>query len=96
MFAALDVTTTDVGQLQRMLGRWAAIAARLTAGKQVSDSAGARRAAAVRHRRGDGPRPALADHHGRVRPSLFDDRFGLAARCPPELTAARHHSRATP
>ena len=27
MFAALDVTTTDVEQLQRMLGRWAAIAA---------------------------------------------------------------------
>ena len=35
MFAALDVTTTEAGELKLMLGRWAAVAARLTAGKQV-------------------------------------------------------------
>jgi len=36
MFAALDVTTTDSGELQQMLRRWAAVAARLTAGQPVS------------------------------------------------------------
>ena len=35
MFAALDVITTDAGELQ-MLDRWAVIAARMTAGKPVS------------------------------------------------------------
>src|SRR6476646_9921177 len=38
MFAALDVTTSDVEELKRMLGRWAAMAARMTEGKPISDS----------------------------------------------------------
>ena len=67
MFAAFDVTTADVEELKRMLGRWAAMAARMTAGQagqRLADEAGA---AAVRHRRGDGPGRALADHHRRLR-----------------------------
>ena len=87
MFAALDVTTTDVEELQRMLGRWAAMAARITAGQ-----AGQRLA---------GPRPEqppfdtgeamdLGPHSLTITvgfgPSLFDDRFGLADRMPAELT----------
>ena len=86
MFAALDVTTTDVEQLQRMLGRWAAIAARLTAGKQVSDSP-------VRDEQppfDTGESMDLGPHSLTITvgfgPSLFDDRFGLTAKMPAELT----------
>ena len=86
MFAALDVTTTDVEELQRMLGRWAAMAARLTAGKLVSDSP-------VRDEQppfDTGESMDLGPHSLTITvgfgPSLFDDRFGLAARMPAELT----------
>ena len=86
MFASLDVTTTDVEELQRMLGRWAAIAARLTAGKQVSDSP-------VRSEQppfDTGESMDLGPYSLTITvgfgPSLFDDRFGLADRMPAELT----------
>ena len=86
MFAALDVTTTDVEELQRMLGRWAAIAARLTAGKLVSDSP-------VRTEQppfDTGESMDLGPHSLTITvgfgPSLFDERFGLADRMPAELT----------
>src|SRR6476620_5416884 len=85
MFAALDVTTTDVSELQRMLGRWAAMAARLTAGKLVSDSP-------VRDEQppfDTGESLDLGPHSLTITvgfgPSLFDDRFGLAAKMPAEL-----------
>jgi deferrochelatase/peroxidase EfeB len=87
MFAALDVTTTDVEELKRMLGRWAAIAARLTAGKLVSDSP-------VRDEQppfDTGESMDLGPHSLTITvgfgPSLFDDRFGLAGKQPAELTA---------
>ena len=86
MFAALDVTTTDVQELQRMLGRWAAIAARLTAGKTVSDSP-------VRTEQppfDTGEALDLGPNSLTITvgfgPSLFDERFGLADRMPAELT----------
>ena len=86
MFAALDVTTTDVQELQRMLGRWAAIAARLTAGKTVSDSP-------VRTEQppfDTGEAVDLGPNSLTITvgfgPSLFDERFGLADRMPAELT----------
>src|SRR6478752_3911610 len=86
MFAALDVTTTDVDELKRMLGRWAAIAARLTAGKLVSDSP-------VRDEQppfDTGEAMDLGAHSLTITvgfgPSLFDDRFGLTSRMPAELT----------
>jgi deferrochelatase/peroxidase EfeB len=85
MFAALDVTTTDVEELQRMLGRWAAIAARLTEGQQVSDSP-------VRPEQppfDTGEAMDLGPHSLTITigfgPSLFDDRFGLSGRRPAEL-----------
>jgi deferrochelatase/peroxidase EfeB len=85
MFAALDVTTTDVEELQRMLGRWAAMAARLTAGKLVSDSP-------VRDEQppfDTGEAMDLGPHSLTITvgfgSSLFDDRFGLADRMPAEL-----------
>jgi deferrochelatase/peroxidase EfeB len=87
MFAALDVTTNDVEELKRMLGRWAAMAARLTAGKLVSDSP-------VRDEQppfDTGESMDLGPHSLTITvgfgPSLFDDRFGLAGKQPSELTA---------
>ncbi|GAA2007826.1 deferrochelatase/peroxidase EfeB [Nakamurella flavida] len=86
MFASLDVTTTDVQELARMLGRWAAMAARFTAGRPVSDSP-------VRDEQppfDTGEAEDLGPHSLTITvgfgPSLFDDRFGLADRMPPELT----------
>ena len=86
MFAALDVTTTDMEELKRMLGRWAAIAARLTEGKPVSDSP-------VRTEQppfGTGESMDLGPHSLTITvgfgPSLFDERFGLTVRMPAELT----------
>jgi deferrochelatase/peroxidase EfeB len=38
MFASLDVTSTDPRDLELLLGRWAALAARFTAGETVSAS----------------------------------------------------------
>ncbi len=85
MFAALDVTTTDTDEMQRMLGRWAAMAARLTAGKQVSDSP-------VREQQppfDTGESMDLGPHSLTITvgfgPSLFDERLGLADRRPAEL-----------
>ncbi len=85
MFAALDVTTTSSDDLQRMLGRWAAIAARLTAGRPVSDSP-------VRVEQppfDTGEAMDLGPHSLTITvgfgPSLFDDRFGLADRRPAAL-----------
>ena len=85
MFAALDVTTTDAWELQQMLGRWAAVAARLTAGKQVS-----RRVALDDQPPLDtGEIMELGPHSLTITvgfgPSLFDDRFGLAGRMPAEM-----------
>ena len=85
MFAALDVTTTDSGELQQMLRRWAAVAARLTAGQPVS-----RRSAE------DDQPPIDTGEVMDLGPnsltitigfgsSLFDQRFGLADRMPAEL-----------
>ena len=86
MFAALDVTTTDADELQRMLGRWAAIAARLTAGNQVSDSP----VRAEQPPFDTGESMDLGPHSLTITvgfgPSLFDDRFGLAGKMPAELT----------
>ncbi len=86
MFASLDVTTTDVEELKRMLGRWAAIAARLTTGKLVSDSP-------VRDEQppfDTGESMDLGPHSLTITvgfgPSLFDERFGLTDRMPAELT----------
>ena len=69
-----------------MLGRWAAIAARLTVGKLVSDSPV--RAEQPPFDTGEamdlGP-PSLTITVG-FGPSLFDERFGLTGRMPAELT----------
>lgn len=87
MFAAFDVSTTDVEELKRMLGRWSAMAARMTQGKQVSDSP----TKPAQPPFDTGEAMDLGAHSLTITvgfgPSLFDDRFGLADRRPPELTA---------
>src|SRR6478672_7087864 len=87
MFAAFDVTTRDVDELKRMLGRWSAMAARMTEGKQVSDSPTKPQQPPF----DTGEAMDLGAHSLTITvgfgPSLFDDRFGLADRRPPELTA---------
>ena len=85
MFAALDVTTTDAGELQQLLGRWAAVAARLTAGKQVN-----RRSTQDDQPPIDtGEAMDLGPHSLTITvgfgTSLFDQRFGLIGRMPAEL-----------
>jgi len=85
MFAALDVTTTDVVELRQLLDRWAAMAARMTAGKLVSglstpdDQPPIDTGEAMR----SGPH-SLTVTVG-FGPSLFDRRFGLTRRMPAEL-----------
>jgi deferrochelatase/peroxidase EfeB len=84
-FAAFDVTTTDRGELARLLGTWAAAAAQLTKGEPVGaveisphappiDTGEAMGLAAARL--------TITVGFGR---SLFDERFGLAGKRPAAL-----------
>lgn len=76
-FAAYDVTTTDRAALISMLKSWTAAAEAMTQGAPV---------------RGDTPADTAQRSPARLTltigfgPSLFDDRFGLAARRPAALT----------
>jgi deferrochelatase/peroxidase EfeB len=84
-FAAYDVTTTDRAQLAAMLRTWSAAAEAMTAGAPVpGDSAGLQVPPAD-----TGEAAGLAPGRLTVTigygPSLFDDRFGLAARKPAAL-----------
>jgi deferrochelatase/peroxidase EfeB len=85
VFAALDVTTADAGELQQMLERWTAAAARLTAGKPV----GRRTAADDQPPIDTGEVVDMGAHSLTITvgfgASLFDRRFGLADRMPAEL-----------
>ncbi len=87
-FAAFDVTTRDRAALVRLLRTWTSAAASLTAGLPVGPD-GALGGSPLAPPQDTGE--ALG--HGTSRltltfglgPSLFDDRFGLAARRPPAL-----------
>ena len=85
MFAALDVTSTDVQDVQLLLGRWAAIAARFTQGKSVSDAPGLPSAPPA----DTGEAVDLGPHALTITigfgASLFDQRFGLAGKMPAAL-----------
>lgn len=85
MFAAIDVTATDPQQVALMLGRWSAMAARFCAGELVTSAP-------------DKPEQPPYDTGETVGmsasnltitvgfgPSMFDDRFGLAAKRPAAL-----------
>jgi deferrochelatase/peroxidase EfeB len=85
MFAAVDVTTTDVGELQQLLGRWAAVAARLTAGQPVSRRSAPDDQAPIDTGEAMDIGPDSLTITVGFGPSLFDQRFGLSARMPAEL-----------
>ncbi|GHF50479.1 deferrochelatase/peroxidase EfeB [Amycolatopsis bartoniae] len=87
-FAALDVTTSDVGELRQLLREWTDAARRMTAGQQVTaDGAVGGAAEAPPTDTGEAldlPASQLTITVG-FGPSLFDERFGLAAKRPPQL-----------
>ncbi|WP_236789352.1 iron uptake transporter deferrochelatase/peroxidase subunit [Amycolatopsis sp. GM8] len=88
-FAALDVTTTDRAALVSLLKTWTDAARKMTAGREVGATGAV-----------DGPKAAPPTDTGEALelpasaltltigfgPSLFDDRFGLAAHRPESLT----------
>jgi len=85
MFASFDVTSTDPHDLQLLLGRWAALAARFTAGKSVSSSPDiAERPPLDSGEALDSGPYSLTVTVG-LGASLFDHRFGLASRMPAAL-----------
>lgn len=85
MFATFDLTTTDVDEVARLLGRWSAMAARFTEGKLLTDAEV--RPGAAPYDTGEamdlGPY-SLTITVG-FGPSLFDDRFGLKDKMPAAL-----------
>ena len=84
-FAAFDVTTTDRAELAAMLATWTSAARLMTAGQPVGDVAGAALAPPVDTGEATGLPPAQLTVTIGFGPSLFDERFGLAARRPTGL-----------
>ena len=85
MFAALDVTSTDVQDVMLLLGRWAAMAARFTEGKQVSSAEGKPAQPPVDTGEAMDLGPSSLTITVGFGASLFDDRFGLADKMPAAL-----------
>ncbi|GAA3577225.1 iron uptake transporter deferrochelatase/peroxidase subunit [Amycolatopsis ultiminotia] len=83
-FAALDVTTKDVGELRALLRTWTAAARRMTAGQEVVTGGAAEAPPGDTGEALDLPAADLTLTIG-FGPSLFDRRFGLAAKRPPQL-----------
>lgn len=85
MFAALDVTSTDVQDVKLLLGRWSAMAARFTEGKQVSSA----EAKPAQPPLDTGEAMDLGPNSLTITvgfgASLFDGRFGLAGKMPAAL-----------
>jgi deferrochelatase/peroxidase EfeB len=84
-FAAFDVTSLDVGALKAMLGSWAAAAAQMTAGLPIGPVELAPQAPPIDTGEALGLQPAQLTITVGFGPSLFDKRFGLAARRPAAL-----------
>jgi deferrochelatase/peroxidase EfeB len=84
-FAAFDLTTTNRGQLELLLGRWAAAAARMTRGQQIGNVTDDPAAPPIDTGEALGLRPARLTITVGFGPSMFDRRFGLASRRPAAL-----------
>lgn len=86
VFAAFDLTTADVGELQVLLARWSASIAQLQAGRPVG-SVEPTRPEAVPGDTGEavGLGPYGLTVTVGLGPGVFDDRFGLAAHRPARL-----------
>ncbi len=85
MFASLDVTSTDPQDLQFLLGRWAALAARFTTGKTVSASPDDPAQPPFDSGEALDSGPYSLTVTVGLGASLFDKRFGLADRMPAAL-----------
>jgi deferrochelatase/peroxidase EfeB len=84
-FAAFDITSPDVEALQEMLGTWAAAAAQMTAGRPIGPVNLAPDAPPIDTGEALGLGSANVTVTVGFGPSLFDDRFGLAAKRPAAL-----------
>jgi deferrochelatase/peroxidase EfeB len=84
-FAAFDLTTADVSDVQRLLRTWTDAAARMTAGGTAGPHNGAQSAPPEDTGEALGLGPARLTVTFGFGPSFFDDRFGLAARRPGPL-----------
>jgi deferrochelatase/peroxidase EfeB len=84
-FAAFDVTSSAVDDLQAMLGAWAAAASRMTSGLPVGSVETLPQSPPVDTGEALGLPPAALTITVGFGPSLFDDRFGLAHRRPAAL-----------
>lgn len=84
-FAAFDVTSTSVRELQVLLGTWAAAAARMARGLPVGALEADPQAPPIDTGEADGLSAAKLTITVGFGPSLFDQRFGLASRRPAAL-----------
>jgi deferrochelatase/peroxidase EfeB len=84
-FAAFDVTSSAVDDLQAMLGAWAAAASRMTAGLPVGSVETLPQSPPVDTGEALGLPPASLTITVGFGPTLFDDRFGLESRRPAAL-----------
>ena len=85
MFASLDMTSTDPRDLQLLLGRWAAMAARFTSGQTVSSSPDKPEQPPFDSGEALDSGPYSLTITVGLGASLFDRRFGLAGRMPAAL-----------
>ncbi len=84
-FAAFDVTTSDRDALARLLGAWAAAAAQLTRGLPIGAVETSPQAPPIDTGEATGLGAARLTVTVGFGPSLFDERFGLAAHRPAAL-----------
>ena len=85
MFATLDVTSTDVQDVEFLLGRWAAIAARFTQGETVSSAPDKLNSPPNDTGEAMDLGPSSLTITVGFGASMFDKRFGLAGKMPAAL-----------
>jgi deferrochelatase/peroxidase EfeB len=84
-FAAFDITATDADSVARLLGTWAAAAAQLTKGLPVGAVENSPQLPPIDTGEAMGLSASNLTITVGFGPSLFDDRFGLAAKRPAAL-----------
>lgn len=84
-FAAFDVVTGDVRKLQAMLGLWAAAAQQMATGQLIGTTEDAPQEPPIDTGEALGLSPANLTITVGFGPSMFDNRFGLAAKRPAAL-----------
>jgi deferrochelatase/peroxidase EfeB len=85
VFAAFDITTRDVDELRVLLGQWSAAASLMTKARLIGPTEVRPEAAPVDTGEALGIGPERLTITVGFGPSMFDDRFGLAAKQPAAL-----------